>query len=150
MNLFKCFLLLWLGIGNCSTSNTPVDSVTNIKNQEIDPLPNLAFSVTRSTMYIKLPDSLSIKKANGYASLMLKIDSRGKLEDFLILKFLLKDNNKSKIDFFNEKRVSSQQKYPKDVQRYYKIFENYVNTLKVVKTGNPIDKHNFTNVIVRF
>lgn len=101
---------------------------------------------------VKLPDSLKISNfQNGFSVLSVKLNSKGKIEGFNIMKMSLKVLTGKGLEFSQgNQEIQGMGKYPKEVQSYYYFFSNYVAKMKISKKEKlKVHKHNFFSILVR-
>jgi len=122
MNILIIFILLSLSFGynNCqNNTDTILDSF--YRNPFVLGKPD-----------IQLPDSLGGQELNGFAVLVLTIDSSKTISSYKVAKFkACSKENKIKIDF----SITSKKNVAK-IKKYKNWFDNYVNKIKVTVNTN--------------
>lgn len=120
------FLMLQCNMQDKNDRETIEETVEGIS-------PGVPFTLDREKMFLKLPDDFADENVKGIVGLTVYIDSSEKLQGFKIMKLHIESNGKVDINFVNEfsiNRPFSKEEYPKEVQQYYPIIENYIDGLQ--------------------
>jgi hypothetical protein len=113
----------------------------------------LPFSVKFEKSLI-VPDSLrKIIFQKGLAVLSVKLNIKGKVEGFNIMKISLKDSLGKGFEFSQGNRIIQKLEfYPEDIKLLYPFFSNYVSRMIIKRKKDlkaKIKKHNYFSVLVR-
>ena len=132
----------------CSISGQKNCKIKIDSTHHFVPIEGLPFEIERDSVYAKIPDSLGIS-LSGFAAIELHIKSNSIIENFDILRLMIKKKDKIIIDYFilkNEKKII----YPLEVLKYYQFLSEYTKTLKVKKIFKNKQKSTIIYLLVRF
>lgn len=100
----------------------------------VDPIsPGTPFILKRENPFLDLSTELGKENIKGIVGLSVYIDGSGSLEGFRIMKLKVELDGDREVNFINEsdkKGPYRKSDYPEEVQMYYSLIEDYVNTLR--------------------
>jgi len=119
------------------------DSLGSIISHSVHESP---FEISRTSMYLHLPDSLGGRNTSGLTAIQLYINSSSKIDSFHIIKLKTIINGKTKIDFGIGMDMTS------DVKRFNPFLSRYLERcVKVSQVKNTkVDTTTLMTLIVRF
>lgn len=126
-----------------------IDSI-NENSIIIDPIIAMPFTVDKKCLNIVLPDSLGGMKATGKALLSIFIDNNGVLRYYYIDIISIHNAGKELIKWDNfSHSPKSRIQYPLNVKKYYSFFRSYLETIKIIRTGQISKEINELSLPVR-